>query len=158
MEVTTIDNWLVDLFQNLGGSGGIYSAAVALVSFVCWTIWKARCEWVFEYAKLELVSVISTAVVACGEFLGSNKKNSGLSDQSQKQIEARERTTPPSYPMIKISTDGTWDIKMKGGRPGSFTSNQKGELFASTHATVPSSSPLIAEALSLSRDGKKIKL
>lgn len=76
------------------------SQILSLVGFLCWSIWKSRCSFVYQGSPISPVDTISHALSLCYEFLNSQ---SLVSCHNDNQLSA-----PPPPNLIKINYDVAW--------------------------------------------------
>ncbi|OMO73152.1 hypothetical protein COLO4_27235 [Corchorus olitorius] len=64
--ITTLDDWLVAIKKNSRGEPGDF--LMTMVGFICWTIWKLRCEQVFQRIKVNPIKTIFQIKAAMIEY------------------------------------------------------------------------------------------
>lgn len=83
-QVTSLDCWILYLISHPGPSKDEVNRMVTVMSFVMWSIWKARCKAIFEHKSPNPGMVIQDAKDSWTDFLsflhskwGSHKQRHG---------------------------------------------------------------------------------
>ncbi|KAM1488822.1 hypothetical protein ACFX1S_032083 [Malus domestica] len=63
--------WMLNLSKVVAGDSTAQSHLLTVVFFVCWGIWKTRCQCVFEHKSPSAFTTARKANVAAWEFLAS---------------------------------------------------------------------------------------
>lgn len=66
---TTFDQWFESLIQMKFPFSLAKRKFLTNISFLLWYIWKARCQFIFEGCKPELIRILKLANSAAGDFL-----------------------------------------------------------------------------------------
>lgn len=65
--ITTLDLWIMDIHK-ASSSSCISSGFLPLVGFICWSIWKSRCAYIYQGTGLSPAKTISQATSSLLDF------------------------------------------------------------------------------------------
>lgn len=107
---TTLDTWLLQVIKNFSSKKD-RQWALTLVCFFIWSIWKARCRFVYQHIPVSPTIVIQLGWEAASEFKTSTKPTT-----ESPMFEQVLNWNPPPMDMIAINCDGSWDKSGLGGK------------------------------------------
>ncbi|OMO67492.1 reverse transcriptase [Corchorus capsularis] len=146
--LSTFDKWLDQLRKMLTDSEDGGRQMLTKIAFVCWIIWKVRCEVVIAEEKLQHVQVVYRIQKAIGDFELANfiadKRQVIKNDQQVVQ-----RWSKPELGWLKYNCDGSFCKDTKNFGNGVVVRNHSGHILEGIGMTVDGSSALCAEALAL---------
>lgn len=100
--VTTLDDWVLQFYQATS-SKTEKDRLFTLVGFLCWSIWKCRCSFVYQGIPLSPIVAIESALVLLNEYLESRSAHTSL--QATQPSPSSSSWTPPLIHQIKINCD-----------------------------------------------------
>ncbi|OMO82979.1 hypothetical protein COLO4_22747 [Corchorus olitorius] len=67
--IRTLDQWLMEIFKESARISREPEVLKTHIAFTCWTIWKARCQAVFEHKAINVDQVVHWIISAVNEFV-----------------------------------------------------------------------------------------
>ncbi|XP_008362056.2 uncharacterized protein [Malus domestica] len=149
--ITSWANWLQAVFNLSLGYSAEVTWVQSYVAFTCWSIWKARCNFVFNQVPVHPMSVLREVAFAVGSYWEAE----GLSQIENLVGPARQclvpRWIPPTSPFFKINVDASWSQGSKSGFVGVVMRAEGGSFVAAARYAILSPSVAAAEACALLR-------
>ncbi|KAH0972778.1 hypothetical protein GBA52_024934 [Prunus armeniaca] len=146
---TTLDRWLHDMLSIPDTPHEDFLHRFSLLSFLCWEIWKARCDFVFKGTNPDPRLVIKRANDSYSEFWEANtcfSRLSGSRTTPSSPYVGRDRWLPPLANAIKINFDGAWSPGTSHGGIGVIARDDCGTWRGGTASPISCNSALVAEA------------
>ncbi|XP_070664898.1 uncharacterized protein [Malus domestica] len=143
--------WLQTVFSSNWGSSTNRQWFQAYVSFSCWFIWKARCDFVFNQVPINPSKVIFSLSTAFGNFLLAVSSLGIARPVSVSQEEVVVRWCPPASPFVKINVDASWSKSSWMGFAGVVARQDGGRFRAAVRSSVLAPSSLVAESFAILR-------
>ncbi|KAF7121048.1 hypothetical protein RHSIM_Rhsim13G0004500 [Rhododendron simsii] len=115
--------------------------------FLCWFIWKARNDLVFQSLKQSPVSIVARAMGAWDEFISATETISSThqSRHSSPPLPSLH-WIPPAAGSMKINCDASWSKDLKRGWGGIILRDDRGHLVDGRRFRISASSAFLAEA------------
>ncbi|XP_050365312.1 uncharacterized protein LOC126783821 [Argentina anserina] len=139
---TTLDNW----FLQFSSSFCIKNDrvwALTMACFLCWSIWKARCNFIYQATPLNPAVIIKKAMDTASDFFGTQ-----CTTIFSKPDRLPATWSPPQIGVVAVNTDACWVDDFKGGF-GVIARNHHGILVGGLAGPLRTESALMAEALAL---------
>ncbi|XP_062021309.1 uncharacterized protein LOC133737842 [Rosa rugosa] len=164
-QTTLLDVWIIPCHKQSGLEDGMENRhspkdqnfhveasekkwVLTLVSFLCWAIWKARCDYVYRHRQPSPSQVLCYAVSLACEFLEASVQNriggAPLSDN------INQWTLPPQN-AAAINCDASWKSPSTGGL-GTIIRDYRGMVICGATFNTCSGSVIIAEAQAILLD------
>ncbi|KAL6145798.1 hypothetical protein ACLB2K_056483 [Fragaria x ananassa] len=141
-KVITLDKWLQDsIMKHSTESDRVWCGT--LISFICWSIWKARCCFVYQYESPSPICVLQKGIMAAFEFINSCSKE----NVKTKSNGVLKWTHPPEG-VTAINCDAAWSNENNGGL-GVALRNHEGVCIGGAHGQAFLSSVEAAEATAI---------
>ncbi|OMO87766.1 reverse transcriptase [Corchorus capsularis] len=106
--ITTFDVWIFEVLNMKGVRESVRIELQAIIAFICWQIWKARCAACFEKKGLCVEHVIYVAEKAVLEFQKAKEyRNTAAKVHSKESANAIWQK--PVVGHLKINCDGAFD-------------------------------------------------
>ena len=121
----------------------------AYVTFSCWFIWKARCNFVFNKVPVNPINMllaISSALDSFWSVLGVS--GSGVAPSLSRQPRVESWILPPPT-FAKINVDASWPRASLAGFAGVVVRSSDGEFVAAARHSLCAPSATAAEAMAL---------
>ncbi|CAL9007008.1 unnamed protein product [Prunus brigantina] len=112
---TTFDQWLESLLKLPFPSSLDKRNFLTNISFLLWSIWKARCQFIFEGCKPEPTRVLQMANSAAGDFLKACLPSNSTGITHTEVLSNQSHWTPPRIGWIKVNSDGAWKTNKAAG-------------------------------------------
>lgn len=114
--LSTTQFW--EIWTRLGSTtdGGQRRELLGLFAFICWYVWRARNDWVFNKKWIGEQDILGHALSEFNEFHSAIAKES----KQLRQPTEVERTgwKPPNQGVLKINSDGAFDGSRNRGGVG----------------------------------------
>lgn len=117
------------------------SQLFSIVGFICWSIWKARCSFVYEGKPLSPGDSIASALCSINEFL-----NAQVPPTISPTHTGNLSWTPPPPELVKINCDAAWDKATCKAGLGVIVRNYLGHCIGGLAKPATCGSALIAES------------
>ncbi|CAB4313586.1 unnamed protein product [Prunus armeniaca] len=78
------------------------------ISFLMWSIWKARCQFIFDGCKLEPIRVLQMANSANRDFLEACLPLNSIGITKREVLPTQSHWTPHRLGWTKVNSDGAW--------------------------------------------------
>ncbi|KAL6146356.1 hypothetical protein ACLB2K_057037 [Fragaria x ananassa] len=141
-KVTTLDKWLQDsIMKHSTESDRVWCGT--LISFICWSIWKARCCFVYQHESPSPICVLQKGIMSAFEFINSCSKE----NVKTKSNGVLKWTHPPEG-VTAINCDAAWSDENNGGL-GVALRNHEGVCIGGAHGQAFLSSVEAAEATAI---------
>ncbi|XP_070672100.1 uncharacterized protein [Malus domestica] len=149
--ITSWASWLQAVFTLSLGYSAEMKWVQSYVAFTCWSIWKARCNFVFNQVPINPMSVLREVAFAVGSYWEAG----GFLQIGRLVVPARQilvpRWIPPTSPFIKINVDASWSKVSKSGFAGVVLHTEGGSFVAAARYAILSPNVAAAEACVLLR-------
>lgn len=133
-----------ELWTSMGSvtNGGNRKENLGLFAFVCWQIWKARNDWVFNKKWIGEQEILGYGINEFHDFVAATSKTR---EPRQPMAETISRWNPPNQGVVKINSDGAFDGSGKRGGVGLVARDYLGQVKWVT--AIPISNTHSAEAV-----------
>ncbi|CAB4283167.1 unnamed protein product [Prunus armeniaca] len=85
------------------------------ISFLMWSIWKARCQFIFDGCKPEPIRVLQMANSANRDFLEACLPLNSIGITKREVLPTQSHWTPHSLGWTKVNSDGAWKSNKAAG-------------------------------------------
>lgn len=103
--ITSIDNWILDLHRSM--TNRLESRQVlSLAGFLCWSIWKSRCCFLYQGEPLSPVLTITRALCLMKDFWNVSPTSTHMDPLSPSSLVG---WSPPPINFIKLNCDAAWN-------------------------------------------------
>ncbi|XVE80173.1 hypothetical protein DITRI_Ditri14bG0118500 [Diplodiscus trichospermus] len=107
--ITTFDAWWAGLLLSFKQEGADATSFLTSISFVCWGIWKERCNAVFKFKPVDIHFAINRVRETIFEFRNLSVYNPHrMSPSCAGSSTAPEHWTAPPMGIFKINCDGSF--------------------------------------------------
>ncbi|XP_072074220.1 uncharacterized protein [Arachis hypogaea] len=147
--VTSFEKWLMDTIQKIKSrTGKEHEKFLCNLGCVCWCIWKARNQHIFQQTKVNPENIIISSEHLAADYHNATK---GLNMDNIPRAGIygeRRRVTwrPPPYNRLKANTDATFHKKTGKAASAVVIRNWQGKIITGTTSTFTTTSALAAEA------------
>ncbi|KAF7149208.1 hypothetical protein RHSIM_Rhsim03G0017000 [Rhododendron simsii] len=115
--------------------------------FLCWFIWKARNDLVFQSSKQSPISTVTRAMGAWDEFFSATETTSSTHRLLHSSPSLHySHWIPPGAGSLKINCDASWSRDLKKGWGGIILRDNHGHLVDGRRFRISSTSAFHAEA------------
>ncbi|XP_028804651.1 uncharacterized protein LOC114759610 [Neltuma alba] len=151
--ISRFDSWI---WMMLGEGRKSNEFQKSLLVSICWSIWKGRCNVVYQDMMLELEKILKNVVTLVNEFWVARgwMKEKTLSASNREGLIWKA----PDHGCIKVNIDGSFLSKSGKAGIGVIFRNENGDLLKFTAEQVRSSSAFMLEALAARKALDLIKL
>ncbi|KAK9910414.1 hypothetical protein M0R45_034377 [Rubus argutus] len=130
------DSWLPSLLMKV-------LLLLSLVGFLCWSIWKSRCSFVYQGSPLSPGDTLTRALSSMNEYLDIHApSNQPVVSTS---FDVSPVWSPPPAFLIKINCDASWDSASFEAGFGVIARNHLGHCIGGLAKPSSCASALIAE-------------
>ncbi|KAL6226651.1 hypothetical protein ACLB2K_000612 [Fragaria x ananassa] len=136
--ITTFDRWIIECTQHRSKNEAKYILTV--VSFLCWSIWKARCRFVYQGQPLSPIHSSRQASTLVADFLAANAPMGSIG-----AIASPMQWFPPPMGTFKVNVDASWHPPNRTGISVVIRDSDR-RVIAGTSFSCRSSSVIEAEA------------
>ncbi|KAL6200585.1 hypothetical protein ACLB2K_030366 [Fragaria x ananassa] len=136
--ITTFDRWIKECTQHRSKNEAKYILTV--VSFLCWSIWKARCRFVYQGQPLSPIHSSRQASTLVADFLAANAPVGSIG-----AIASPMQWFPPPVGTFKVNVDASWHPPNRTGI-GVVIRDSDRRVIAGTSLSCRSNSVIEAEA------------
>ncbi|CAN6691397.1 unnamed protein product [Malus baccata var. baccata] len=143
--------WLQDVFSINWGSSADRQWFQAYVSFSCWFIWKARCDFVFNQVPVNPSKFIFSLSFAFRIFLLAVSFLGCARPVLDSREEVAGRWCPHSSPFVKINVDASWSKSSRMGFAGVVARQVGGRFRVAVRSSIMAPSSLVAESFAILR-------
>ncbi|KAG5556480.1 hypothetical protein RHGRI_006924 [Rhododendron griersonianum] len=145
-EIGSIMAWSLRMKEEID-NGNLEPVFFAKAIFLCWFIWKARNDLVFQSLKQSPFSTVARALGAWDEFVSATETTSSThqSPPSSLPLPSSVRI-PPGAGSLKINCDASWSRDLKRGWGGIILRDNCGHLVNGRRFRISSTSAFLAEA------------
>ncbi|CAL2264584.1 unnamed protein product [Prunus armeniaca] len=146
--VTSLDCWMLSLTSLAGSSKDEVNRVVTIMSFLMWSIWKARYKAIFEQQLPNPGLVIQGAKESWTDFLNSAPTLGAVNRDVDKESEVVRSTLwqAPLTPYLKLNVDAAWFSNSGHTGIGIIIRNHHGEFKSGKVCWTTSMSVVDAEA------------
>ncbi|BFG15190.1 hypothetical protein CerSpe_014650 [Prunus speciosa] len=147
-QVTSLDRWILSLISLPGSSKNEVNRVVTMMSFIMWSIWKARCKAIFEHKPPDPGMVIQDARNSWTDFLSSIPRVGAINSDAEGDYEVVRSTiwqVPPA-PYLKLNVDAAWFSSSGYTGIGIIIRDHQGEFKSGKICRTTSISAVDAEA------------
>ncbi|OMP06416.1 hypothetical protein COLO4_08141 [Corchorus olitorius] len=144
--ITSFDRWLLTVGEKLQGGNDEFFTKLA---FVCWTLWKVRCEFIFGKQSISLEGTMIRCQKAIKEFIQNMTNGQMKSNNIGLKQEVQQIWQKPPEDWIKMNVDGSFDMKTRKAGIGVVTRNSNGYVISVISKKVEVPDALTAVALAL---------
>ncbi|KAH7863005.1 hypothetical protein Vadar_012046 [Vaccinium darrowii] len=123
-------------------NGGNRKENLGFFAFVCWQIWKARNDWVFNKKWIGEQEILGYGINEFHDFVAATSKTR---EPRQPMEETISRWNPLNHGVVKINSDGAFDGSGKRGGVGLLVRDYLGQVKWVT--AIPISNTHSAEAV-----------
>lgn len=147
-QVTSLDRWILALTSLPDSSKEEVNSVVTVMSFVMWSIWKARCKAIFEHKHPIPGLVIQDAKDAWSDFLSAMPSRGAISGdgEGESEVERNIKWQAPLAPYLKMNVDAAWLSASGHTGIGIIIRNHAGEFKCGKICRTTSISAVDAEA------------
>ncbi|CAL9013279.1 unnamed protein product [Prunus brigantina] len=143
--ITTIDEWLLGVTSKLAKEN--FNWVWFHISFLCWSLWRSRCAFVFEGKTVCPKQTIAWGKSLAVELLEVVKPYSqGAEEPSSRGLGTIQRWIPPPQATLKLNVDASWDKKTLFTGLGAVIRDENGAFIRGAGKFRLASSPIEAEA------------
>lgn len=116
-----------ELWTSMGSitNGGNRKELLGLFAFVCWHIWKARNDWVFNKKWIGVQEILGQGITKFHDFVLATTK---AREPRQPTEEGLSRWSPPNHGVLQINSDGAFDVSGKRGGVGLAARDHLGQV------------------------------
>ncbi|CAL8992566.1 unnamed protein product [Prunus brigantina] len=146
--VTSLDRWILSLTLLAGSSKDEVNRVITVLSFLMWSIWKARCKAIFEQQRPNPGLVIKGAMEAWTDFQNSAPRLGASNSDANEESEVVMGTIwqAPLVPYLKLNVDAAWLSNSGQTGIGIIIRNHLGELKGGKMCRTTAMSAVDAEA------------
>ena len=148
-ESTTWASWLLQMYDSVKGSKEVRSHLLSYISFTCWHIWIARCNFLFNHQQI----YPSRIIVAISHSATAFKEATSIPTTSL--LPCPQATnhplcwSPPTQGFIKINVDGSWLARDGLGFLGVVARDAEGSFLEACRYKVKATSVAMVEAMGI---------
>ncbi|KAL6269322.1 hypothetical protein ACE6H2_026233 [Prunus campanulata] len=143
--ITTFDEWLLGATSQLDKTKTLW--VLVHISFICWSIWKSRCAFVFEGKNVCPKQTIAWSKLLALELMEvADLKDYGTEEPALQGADTIQRWLPPHQATLKLNVDATWDKKSLIAGLGAVIRDEHGNFIRGAGKVSLASSPIEAEA------------
>ncbi|KAJ1392784.1 Ribonuclease H-like superfamily [Sesbania bispinosa] len=144
----SFDRWLWGNFSELKSKGNYSQFLMANFTSILWAIWKGRNDFIFRGTQPDPIFTVARAnsLLELSDF----NENAGKDhrDQTWKQHVSKS-WRPPQADAIKINCDAAFKAQSQLAAIAAIVRDSSGVILSLSSKIVPTSSPLLAEALAV---------
>ncbi|XP_015931910.1 uncharacterized protein LOC107458226 [Arachis duranensis] len=147
--VTSFEKWMMETVQKIKSwTGKDQEKILCNLGCVCWCIWKARNQYIFQQTKINLEQVTINAEHLAAEFHNATKGSSTSQNPRTDMIGDRKRITwrPPPQNRLKVNTDAAFHRDTGKAASAVVIRNWQGKIITGTTSKFTTNSALAAEA------------
>lgn len=144
--ITTFDDWWLKVMTEVVVMRGDNREFATRVAYLCWQIWKHRCEVMYGGGKLLIENIIQGASSLAEEWLQRKKKGEIV---VAKEGEKQDKWKAPDEGTLKINCDGSFKLPSREGGYRVIVRDYKGVLIDGCSGVAMVNSALGAEAAAL---------
>ncbi|XP_058208130.1 uncharacterized protein LOC131321141 [Rhododendron vialii] len=127
--------------------GNLEPDIFAKAVFLCWFIWKARNDLVFQSLKQSPISTIARAMGAWDEFISATETTCSTHQSLHSSLPLpSSHWIPLGVGSLKINCDASWSRDLKRGWGGIILRDNRGHLVDGRRFRISSTSAFLAEA------------
>lgn len=107
-------------------NGGQRRELLGLLAFICWYVWRARNDWVFHKKWIGEQEILGRALSEYNELLSATAKEA----KEKRQLNVTEHIgrKPPNQGILKINSDGDFDVSRHRGGVGLVARDSVGQV------------------------------
>ena len=125
-KLTTIDEWLLQMYEELRKVER--EELVTEVGFICWQVWKIRCEIIVGRKVVSIEEVVPRIKKAIEEYY-LYKVKKAVTERNKEGSRIKQKWIAPDVGWIKINSDGAFDNNKKEVGSGVIARDAKGNLW-----------------------------
>ncbi|KAF7140294.1 hypothetical protein RHSIM_Rhsim06G0103400 [Rhododendron simsii] len=145
-EIGSVLAWSLKLKEEID-KGNLEPDIFTKTVFLCWFIWKARNDLVFQSLKQSPVSIVARAMGAWDEFISATETISSTHQSRHSSPPLPSfHWIPPGAGSMKINCDASWSKDLKRGWGGIILRDDRGHLVDGRRFRISASSAFLAEA------------
>lgn len=142
--ITLLDDWHNDIFNLVEKNKVVCVEYLTKISFLCWEIWRARCNFIYSSSSLEPIKTALFADSAAFEYLQVINKPDGNQSNTSHNSQNNSTISIPSNQAI-ISSDNPSSSHWSSHAPISnihvpflhFFSSRDSNQKSITHSLIP---------------------
>lgn len=150
--VTTLHEWIDKKLTEFYAQKDFYEFASIYLCCALWSIWKERNSAVFERKRPCPMSTVTRATILQNDYYSFWKNKSREDMPPVTNVSTSKNWRPPPVGMLKLNTDSSFNRNKCLAHAGVIIRNEYGDVLTGLSKVFHTSSPLLAEALSL-REG-----
>ncbi|KAF7821130.1 reverse transcriptase [Senna tora] len=146
--VKRFDLWIADLLRGVDGS---VDSIMEVVAFICWEVWKYRCDFIFKGCAVDSYACYSRAVKSAFECLEASE-GASRSFASASPIDGfvvPEWWVPPIPGEVKVNVDGAFLKDNWEAGIGIIFKNMDGGVRSGFYGKVSAGSSFMCKAIAL---------
>ncbi|KAF7829145.1 reverse transcriptase [Senna tora] len=143
--VSRFDVWCLNWFENKE----IDEKGLLLVASICWEVWKARCEFIFQGVQVNPMKCCVKACSAVMEICGLGKAHLRPFLKPVVADFVPKCWIPPCKDSVKVNFNGAFNKDSLDARVGFLVRDMDGDMWMGYSGKVFASSSLVCEALAL---------
>ncbi|RYR47166.1 hypothetical protein Ahy_A07g033110 [Arachis hypogaea] len=147
--VTSFEKWMMDTVRKIkSGTGKEQDRILCNLGSVCWCIWKARNQHIYQQIKINPKQVIINAEQLATEYHNTTRGSSTDNIPRQDRSGERKRITwrPPPQNKLKVNTGATFHRESGIASTAVVVRDWQGKIITGTTTRFTTTSAIAAEA------------
>ncbi|XP_072078185.1 uncharacterized protein [Arachis hypogaea] len=147
--VTSFEKWMMDTVRKIkSGTGKEQDRILCNLGSVCWCIWKARNQHIYQQIKINPKQVIINAEQLATEYHNTTRGSSTDNIPRQDRSGERKRITwrPPPQNKLKVNTGATFHRESGIAATAVVVRDWQGKIITGTTTRFTTTSAIAAEA------------
>ncbi|KAM0997408.1 hypothetical protein ACFX2C_007296 [Malus domestica] len=147
LEANSWAGWLLQMFDSVRGLKKVTCHLLSYISFTCWHIWIARCNFLFNNQQIHPPRIIEAISHSAFTFKEATSTPISSLRPCLQVVNPHSGWSPPALGLIKINVDGSWLDRDGSGFLGVVARDADGSFLAACRYKVKASSVAIVEAM-----------